>query len=403
MADNILNTNTEPADSTPKPDYRQQVTDAIIRHMEAGTAPFQNPDKIQARPVFANSGRVIAGASAIYLMIKAREMGQSDPRWCTFVKAQEQGWSVKTGERATYIEMMRFTDKDGIRLDKPTAYYVPVFHASQLADIPEYSPPEKEPPEITAEAILINSSANILHDAKNAYYMPQKDEIHLPPRGSFAKVEEYFQAALRELCHWTGHETRLDRKIGAYGLTGHAKEELRTEMATLYISLDTGIPFAPDGTNKESFVEILKNNKDEIFWAARDADRIAWQIGNFSRDQEETLIATPPAQDIDQAKLNTIINTNVPDSGLKKLTARQEYIFSVQTAYINKQLVSDDTLAKDMLLKGHEKHRVVEAMTKYSPFNKGNSPDYGKSVVNSILTPELQTALKAAKGKKLSA
>jgi antirestriction protein ArdC len=410
-------------------DYRKDVTDTIIRHMEAGTAPWQQPGNPAPRPRYAESGVPIAGANALYLMIKAQERGHGDdPRWCTFDKASEQGWSVKKGEKATHVEFTKYFDKTGEKLAEPKICYCKLFHASQLAKIPEYKPPEKDlSPQAaigTAEKVLANSGANIHvgEEFPNPLYVTAVDEIHLPSKDTFPEEKEYYATALRELAHWTGHEERLNRKVGNYGLSGHFKEELRAELATFLASKEVGTPFAPNIEAEKSWLEILKNSKDEIFNAARDADRIVNQLVGFAQDQvmKEThsveigapaTIEKPAATideqlkapDFDDNRFQKLLDTNVPDNSTK-LTARQEYTLYVQSAVLQDgRAINDAEAAKALFNKGYEKAKVFDVMTKYSPLNKGGRIEYSRSVIDTVLTPEFQKELKSLKSKKLSA
>lgn len=297
-----------------KRNYRQDLTDQIIALVEKGNAPWQKPwdatkSTIQI-PHNAATGRPYRGCNALYLMVKAQQLGSTDPRWCTYKQAQDNGWQVKRGAKGTTVEYWKYpeTVKEIVNPDtgekekvldvnalnqRPSVFYATVFHASQIEGIPEL--PKREitwnPVEL-AENILHNSGAKIYHDqADNAYYLPRKDEIHLPTKEAFSSEMDYYEVAMHELGHWTGHESRLNRDLsGRFGTESYAKEELRAQMASLFLAAETGIPFNPErhASYQASWVKVLKNDKNEIFKAAKDAEGIADYLIDLSK-QERTL------------------------------------------------------------------------------------------------------------------
>src|SRR5437016_12198339 len=97
-------------DTPPKRDYRQEVTDNIIRMLEEGTSPWQKPWRAGAleMPFNPTSERQYRGANAINLMAVGVSRGYDDPRWMTYRHAQEKGWQVREGEKGTPIEYWEF-------------------------------------------------------------------------------------------------------------------------------------------------------------------------------------------------------------------------------------------------------------------------------------------------------
>ena len=129
--------------------------------------------------------------------------------------------------------------------------------------------------------MLKNSGAKIFNDqADQAFYRPSTDEIHLPKVEAFPEIADYYATALHELGHWTGHSSRLNR-IGMgstqFGSSTYAKEELRAELASTFLSADLGIPMNTQNHAAyiDSWLQALKNDKTEIFKAANDASKIA--------------------------------------------------------------------------------------------------------------------------------
>lgn len=136
-----------------------------------------------------------------------------------------------------------------------------------------------------AENILKTSGATIdIAQRNEAFYRPSEDKIYLPLREQFKSSEGFYKTALHELAHWTGHESRLNRKnINAFGTPSYAREELRAEIAASIISVKLGIN--TDITNNKAYIQgwikTLKDEPREILSATRDADKISKYVLQF--------------------------------------------------------------------------------------------------------------------------
>ncbi|OCR84632.1 hypothetical protein CFT13S00388_09720, partial [Campylobacter fetus subsp. testudinum] len=117
-------------------------------------------------------------------------------------------------------------EKIEIQLETPKVFFANVFNGEQIENMPtlEIKPQISEFKAIqTAENILKNSGANIIHKGNNAYYQPNSDTITLPPKESFLSESAYYATALHELGHWSGHESRLNRDLShPFGSIGYA-------------------------------------------------------------------------------------------------------------------------------------------------------------------------------------
>ncbi len=284
-------------------DVRQELTDELIRMVEAGTAPWQKPWDATAAatalqmPQNPVTGKPYRGGNSIQLLIAATKMGEGDdPRWCTYKQAQAEGWQIKKGSKAQTIQYWKWdddekrsnpvtgaTDTVKIKRGVPSAFYASVFHASQIDGIPEYQPPTTAREEWQAvelaEKIIAQSGARIVHDQLDrAFYSPNKDDIHIPPRAAFATSLDYYEVVLHEIGHWSGHETRLNRDLsGGFGSASYAREELRAQLASLFMSAELGVPFNPQrhAAYQASWIAALKEDKNEIYQAASQAHQIA--------------------------------------------------------------------------------------------------------------------------------
>ena len=293
------------AEAKEKRDYRQELTDEIIKRLEEGTAPWQKPwtpGVSGAYPHNPTTGKPYRGINSIHLTMVADTHGYNDPRWMTYKQAEEKGFQVRKGEHGTLIEYWKFHEEKKVfdeqgkpvmdeetgkqktvryALETPRPFRAVVFNAAQIDNVPEWKNEPKafdwEPSE-RAEQIIRDSGARIYHDqGDRAFYSPSKDEIHLPDREQFKTTGAYYGTALHELGHWTGHKSRLDRELAQpFGSEGYAKEELRAELASYFMSNQIGIEHDPGqhAAYVKSWVKALKEDKNEIFRASRDAERI---------------------------------------------------------------------------------------------------------------------------------
>ena len=136
-----------------------------------------------------------------------------------------------------------------------------------------------------AEAILAGSHAVIKHDqADRAFYSLSSDEIHLPPKEAFPELADYYATALHELAHWTRHSSRLDReRYGGFGSPDYAREELRAELTSAFLSQEFGLPSSIEGhaAYLQSWMTELKEDKTAFANAVSDAKQITEYIKDF--------------------------------------------------------------------------------------------------------------------------
>lgn len=284
-------------------DQYQRVTDQIIAALERGTAPWRRPWDSGAvspgGPVNATTGKNYRGINVLLLGCHPRTWESGDPRWCSYKQAAEKGWQVRKGEKAATIFFFTKIEAGGGRSSAekvvndladeagkliPVLRSYPVFHASQMDGIPAYVPPTVEDapwrrPE-AVEKILRNSGVSMRVGGNRAYYSPGTDHIQLPPDSAFSSRESWSATLLHEMGHATSHPSRLNRDglLGSrHGSFSYAQEELRAELASVFMGGELGV--AADLENHASYIdswlEVLRKDKREIFRAAGDAQRIA--------------------------------------------------------------------------------------------------------------------------------
>lgn len=275
--------------------YAEKVASSLIEKIQAGTAPWQTPFKERLMPHNGHSGHVYQGGNAVWLACQDRK----DPRWFTFVQAKQHEYKIIKGEKATLISTFRPMEKerelpDGTKEKVliPAFSQAYVFNAEQMTGVPALKMSDKTfVVSAVGDDLIKKSGANIEYvDRMAAGYSVAKDTIFLSHKDAFKNEAEYYSTALHELSHWTGHPDRLDRfKSDEHGTPEYAREELRAEIGSMLICMQTKVPFTPENSAAyvKSWVKALRDNPDEIFQAARDADKIrGFVMGEYTIEKK---------------------------------------------------------------------------------------------------------------------
>jgi antirestriction protein ArdC len=310
-------------DKPPPRDYRQEVTDDIIRLLEAGTAPWQKPWEEVAGgglPYNPTTNKPYRGGNIIALMISEMRHGYTDPRWMTYKQAADKGWQVRKGEKSTRIEFWEAKpgDENGQDDERPSRLIhrvYSVFNAQQIDVIPHIVTNPREPWEVceAGERIMKDSGADIRYGGNRAYYRHDTDHVQLPPREVFKDAPGFYGTATHELIHWTGGEKRLNREslTTSKGFNAHdeqyAREELIAEIGSMMLGAETGIPHDPSqhAAYVQSWIEALKNDKNEIFRAASAASKACDFILDKNRSVETPAAEGPYAAAVSASREST--------------------------------------------------------------------------------------------------
>ena len=139
---------------------------------------------------------------------------------------------------------------------------------------------------------------------ERAFYSTSLDFIQLPNAESFHSPQDWGITVLHELGHWTSNVDRLDRDIkNRFGSEKYAQEELRAELASVFIGATLGLPC--DVPNHASYIaswiKTLREDKREIFRAASDAQKIADYLLTFHPDYAHATQRVDPTDDGDGA------------------------------------------------------------------------------------------------------
>jgi antirestriction protein ArdC len=266
-----------------KMDTYQIITDRIISALEAGTVPWHKPWKSGGMPMNMR-GTSYHGMNVFMLHMSC----YSCNTWGTFNQIRAGGGMVRKGEHGTPVVFWTFLDKDATETEKakkiPLLRYFTVFNLEQQDGIalPDHTVKENNPIE-SAEKILENykEKPSIAFRPGRAYYRPATDEISVPDKNDFEKVEEYYSTMFHECVHSTGHEKRLDRSVNgraAFGDETYSKEELVAEMGAAFLSAESGIESKTIDNSAAyiaNWLSVLKNDKRMVVSAAGQAQKAA--------------------------------------------------------------------------------------------------------------------------------
>lgn len=298
---------------------RQQLADFFLAALKEDRLPWRAVWQCE-KPRNAVTGAQYRGVNNLLLSHVAKERGYTDPRWCTFLQAKNRGWSVKKGAKGVPVEYWAYidpalqkmltwaevreiqkTDPDRAKTLELRYRLSTVFNGEEIKGIPtrEAPPPLVGTQEIVAgrDLLLKNMKLAYREQGVHAYYRPREDEVTLPPMARFESAYGYFCTFLHECGHATAHPTRLDRKTGARGTEEYAREELRAEIASAFVSQELGLQMEQAAIEEnldlhkayiQGWISVLQAQPEELFAAIREANRISdylIQAGEFHREQ----------------------------------------------------------------------------------------------------------------------
>ena len=146
------------------------------------------------------------------------------------------------------------------------------------------------------EKLIKNCGAAVEHNHQDrVFYDLGRDLIVMPHREQFPNSAGYYQSALHELGHWTGHPDRMNRESLVDGIRQgpksleYSREELRAEISSMITGdrLDVGHDGSRTAAYVEHWVKTLKDHPQEIYLASRDAQGISDYLMECGRMLEQ--------------------------------------------------------------------------------------------------------------------
>ena len=265
----------------------------VVELVLSNRAPWVKPWGVnQARglPVNALTGKAYRGCNVMLLL----STPFASRGWMTFKQVSSIGGKVLKGSKATdiffftTIEVEKEDRATGekVKVDVPCLKNFKVFNLEQC-ELPEDAPIKYHPENMDKTQIddnpvfddcekLLNLAVWYENDTA-AYYIPSRDEIHLPNRLTFSSLSGFWGTAMHELSHWTGHESRLNRAIeNNFGNRAYAREELVAEVSSWLLAVSLGTPHEPQNSAAylASWVSDFKDKPRELYSAISQAQKV---------------------------------------------------------------------------------------------------------------------------------
>jgi antirestriction protein ArdC len=304
-------------------EIRKDVTARIIQALEADLLPWRPPWQTGSaqpgRHSNISSRKPYSGLNPLLLEIHAVNHGFQSRWWGTFNQWHDLGCRVC--RRPSHVEeghwgcrMVFFKPVTKPVVDTATGdedeerFYIlrtfTVFCADQvegdaadeLRAVDHDGQTDAQPDFQPAEELILATKADIRHGGSRAFYarplplgaFPNHtggDFIMLPPKATFDPPGAFYETVTHELAHWSEPRTGWDHEKNGYALG-----ELAAEIASCYVSAELGIPQGEGLGNHaaylRSWLEALKNDRNFIFKAARQASKVTDFLLGFVKQPE---------------------------------------------------------------------------------------------------------------------
>jgi len=262
------------------------VTDKLISLIEQGVKPWAKEWHSHSYQNLVTHHEY-SGINPLLCQIDSLVYGYQKPYFVGFNQAKQNNWQVKKGSKSTWIMYAasgcKETELDNGEVEKKfwkTFKWINVFNVACIDDsaskkkIDDFLPNEQvntEPRIDAIESTISKNNPKIEYGSDRAFYTPSTDEITLPAYGQFHSAIAYYATLLHELCHWTGHESRCNRKISnRFGNADYAFEELIAELGSAMLCSEFNIDSQLDNhaSYLSNWLDILKQDKKAFFKAS---------------------------------------------------------------------------------------------------------------------------------------
>jgi antirestriction protein ArdC len=290
---------------------RDEITQQIIDAIEAGAPPWRRGWSSPELHYNTRTGQAYKGVNQLLLGLTP----YSDGRWLTFKQAEAMGVKIKKGSKGHRIVKMVEVDRNKAAAEQDGEVlaehkgkalvmkgYV-VFNAEQIDGLPPLTRPtmNQVEPVAAVDAVIEGmkgTGLTVQYGGGQPAYAPLADAVRMPMPDRFHTTQDYAATMLHELSHASGHQSRLNRLnlYARFGSEEYAREELRAELASALLGAQLGVPMASSmmeshASYLSNWLTVLKRDKNEIFRAAADAQKIAdylgqWAIGPTARSEQ---------------------------------------------------------------------------------------------------------------------
>jgi antirestriction protein ArdC len=233
-------------------------------------------------------------------------LGFASPYFLTKKQAESLGGVLKDDEKKNYAPGV-FWKKCSVRStdsttgdETETSFMRPVkyfrlYNVEQIEglEIPETEAEEVEEVGTAAEGIEAafdkffagyKNPPKVYHRGNKATYNKIKDVVTMPKKDSFKSLKDYLATKLHELCHSTGHPTRLNRStltdFASFGDENYSKEELVAELGAALCCSHLGIENCVEQTASylKGWLDAIRADPNMLLSAASQAERAVAHI-----------------------------------------------------------------------------------------------------------------------------
>lgn len=312
---------------------RNEIVNKFLADLNNNVIPWHKAWNATGAPRNAITGKPYKGLNRLWLSVNGESAGYRDNRWCTFNQAKSAGYKIKPGEHGYRIEYwsmydkelkrdlsvsevnkrreeLQLQDQDWRKIIIPVSKEYVVFNAEQIIGMPPVEKtvlPDNEELINNRDKLINELNITLVEGGNTACYVPDKDEIRMPFWEDFKSEYGYMATFLHETAHATGAEHRLNRNIkNAFGTPDYAKEELRAELASTFMSQLLGFGNVERLDNHsayiQSWIKVLNDEPNELFAAAKEAEEISEYIlekGGFEIVKQEIIMPDAKVTDKD--------------------------------------------------------------------------------------------------------
>lgn len=266
----------------PAADKFQIVTDKILGLLEQGTKPWTKPWVQSGMAYQSVEGHVYQGINPLLCAVDSMAQGYTSPLFAGFKTGQSKGWKLKKGSKSTWIT---YAAKVGEGEDEFfLKRWYNVFNVECWDDsesdikIQALIPQTFDTQPIAELDKLVESHKPKIKPSEMAFYSSSSDEIGMPNINRFTSSEGYYATLVHEMSHWTGHSSRLDRKLAnKFGSNAYAFEELIAELSAAFVCNNFGLESEIENhaSYLDNWLKVLKSDNTAFVKAASEAQKAA--------------------------------------------------------------------------------------------------------------------------------
>ena len=309
----------------------EMLVNKYLEMLAKGIVPWRRPWKLGELPTNLISKKPYRGINLWYLMATIMNQNYSRPffltktqaltRWGYKYDSKSKTWTwdrksqepveldllgkglVKKDEKAhivVYWKWFKFKEKDdsgqetGRTKTYPKVFFYWVYNVDQL-NLPEGAIPEPVQGKVWNEQDQNESAERIITEyvsakrggpkysetqSDRAFYSPTYDKVVVPKREQYGHMAEFYTTAFHELCHSTGHGSRLKRKevtdTAFFGSHSYSSEELVAEMGAALLASECGFQeqvVENSAAYIAAWMNRLSNDKNLLWQAAQRAQK----------------------------------------------------------------------------------------------------------------------------------